>query len=111
MGCTGSRHALRGGGRSPYARSCSGPVTGGVHHTVALRSSTLGSLSLDRDEDMMKWRDDGVVGAARTPPLKQQLLVRRHKQVPGSLAKTRSEERRVGKECSSPCRSRWSPYH
>ena len=22
-----------------------------------------------------------------------------------------SEERRVGKECSSPCRSRWSPYH
>ena len=25
--------------------------------------------------------------------------------------KRRSEERRVGKECSSPCRSRWSPYH
>ena len=23
----------------------------------------------------------------------------------------RSEERRVGKECSEPCRSRWSPYH
>ena len=23
----------------------------------------------------------------------------------------RSEERRVGKECSLPCRSRWSPYH
>src|SRR3546814_5137704 len=26
---------------------------------------------------------------------------------PGS----RSEERRVGKECVSTCRSRWSPYH
>ena len=25
--------------------------------------------------------------------------------------KTRSEERRVGKECIPPCRSRWSPYH
>ena len=24
---------------------------------------------------------------------------------------TRSEERRVGKECPSKCRSRWSPYH
>src|SRR3546814_2461555 len=24
---------------------------------------------------------------------------------------TRSEERRVGKECVSTCRSRWSPYH
>src|SRR3546814_6897939 len=25
--------------------------------------------------------------------------------------KHRSEERRVGKECVSTCRSRWSPYH
>src|SRR3546814_14955785 len=25
--------------------------------------------------------------------------------------KLRSEERRVGKECVSTCRSRWSPYH
>ena len=32
----------------------------------------------------------------------------------GSLTPTlreRSEERRVGKECFVPCRSRWSPYH
>src|SRR3546814_13202379 len=27
------------------------------------------------------------------------------------LALWRSEERRVGKECVSTCRSRWSPYH
>src|SRR3546814_12131970 len=27
------------------------------------------------------------------------------------LVATRSEERRVGKECVSTCRSRWSPYH
>src|SRR3546814_13530389 len=26
-------------------------------------------------------------------------------------AHIRSEERRVGKECVSTCRSRWSPYH
>src|SRR3546814_1024769 len=26
-------------------------------------------------------------------------------------SKIRSEERRVGKECVSTCRSRWSPYH
>ena len=35
---------------------------------------------------------------------------------PGTDQKTlralrRSEERRVGKECEVPCRSRWSPYH
>src|SRR3546814_1389501 len=27
------------------------------------------------------------------------------------MATPRSEERRVGKECVSTCRSRWSPYH
>src|SRR3546814_16371152 len=29
----------------------------------------------------------------------------------GVLEEGRSEERRVGKECVSKCRSRWSPYH
>src|SRR3546814_20581905 len=28
-----------------------------------------------------------------------------------SMLRQRSEERRVGKECVSTCRSRWSPYH
>ena len=28
-----------------------------------------------------------------------------------TCAPSRSEERRVGKECSVTCRSRWSPYH
>src|SRR3546814_20204061 len=28
-----------------------------------------------------------------------------------SRSLARSEERRVGKECVSTCRSRWSPYH
>src|SRR3546814_12109896 len=27
------------------------------------------------------------------------------------ISHVRSEERRVGKECVSTCRSRWSPYH
>src|SRR3546814_14277524 len=27
------------------------------------------------------------------------------------ISQRRSEERRVGKECVSTCRSRWSPYH
>ena len=29
----------------------------------------------------------------------------------GGVIQRRSEERRVGKECSSSCRYRWSPYH
>src|SRR3546814_19207368 len=32
-------------------------------------------------------------------------------QLRNGAAGFRSEERRVGKECVSTCRSRWSPYH
>src|SRR3546814_4361368 len=35
-------------------------------------------------------------------------MVEDAKEAVGSM---RSEERRVGKECVSTCRSRWSPYH
>src|SRR3546814_19355747 len=49
-------------------------------------------------------------------PLSPRRLARRHRR-PRDGAPTyrqppgRSEERRVGKECVSTCRSRWSPYH
>src|SRR3546814_20163529 len=33
------------------------------------------------------------------------------KYAPALGGEDRSEERRVGKECVSTCRSRWSPYH
>src|SRR3546814_20274245 len=35
----------------------------------------------------------------------------RHLRSPTGRPAHRSEERRVGKECVSTCRSRWSPYH
>src|SRR3546814_18641679 len=35
----------------------------------------------------------------------------RHGRAAGSECDFRSEERRVGKECVSPCRSRWSRNH
>src|SRR3546814_17398142 len=43
-------------------------------------------------------------------------LERRHRtgkgaEVKCALYETRSEERRVGKECVRPCRSRWSPHN
>ena len=49
-------------------------------------------------------------------PSEAMTLVVRTSSDPVSLAApvrriVRSEERRVGKECSKQCRSRWSPYH
>lgn len=94
MGCTGSRHAFRGGvrgGKTAYARSRSGPAA--VHHTVSLKSSTLGSLSLerDRDEEMMKWRDDG--GAAKTTPPPQQMARRQRQLVLATTAPAKTPAR------------------
>src|SRR3546814_468381 len=41
----------------------------------------------------------------------QQPLSIFHEESLDNLVTERSEERRVGKECVSTCRSRWSPYH
>src|SRR3546814_13380119 len=52
-------------------------------------------------------RDLGAVSSP--PPLSLRYLPLRYATF--SRAASRSEERRVGKECVSKCRSRWSPYH
>src|SRR3546814_2152062 len=53
--------------------------------------------------------------AIKHAPLLQPLGARRHDVLHVDLIEEgilgRSEERRVGKECVSTCRSRWSPYH
>src|SRR3546814_19407128 len=56
------------------------------------------------------------------PPLRLLLMLQPREETPAHtplwllllrllIAALRSEERRVGKECVSTCRSRWSPYH
>src|SRR3546814_4658075 len=61
----------------------------------------------------------GLLHVAEAEPHQRQQMERRlvehadivlHVHVPEVVA-VRSEERRVGKECVSTCRSRWSPYH
>src|SRR3546814_5910379 len=41
----------------------------------------------------------------------QELIFKQSSLYVGHQKLVRSEERRVGKECVSTCRSRWSPYH
>src|SRR3546814_1273385 len=71
-------------------------------------SSDVCSSDLDHDQQRLQQcpgqSDEGLLVADRDIPPRQdkeQLAV----------APERSEERRVGKECVSTCRSRWSPYH
>src|SRR3546814_9529803 len=56
--------------------------------------------------------DLAVQGAARALARRQdRAAVDRHRSRCARRRSRRSEERRVGKECVSTCRSRWSPYH
>src|SRR3546814_11472384 len=56
----------------------------------------------------------GRRSAGRAAPIRHWRRRRPRSRTPpfaGAAAADRSEERRVGKECVSTCRSRWSPYH
>src|SRR3546814_6434859 len=56
-----------------------------------------------------------LLGDGRLPavllPLRGQIVVAHEERCIAGELKDRSEERRVGKECVSTCRSRWAPYH
>src|SRR3546814_10411884 len=56
----------------------------------------------DRDDRHREQRD--IDPGWQVPSLKLQRFLQ-------MVPKARSEERRVGKECVSTCRSRWSPCH
>src|SRR3546814_2276476 len=51
-----------------------------------------------------------VAAVGDRPADLRDLGLERHDRI-GRLFRIRSEERRVGNECVSTCRSRWSPYH
>src|SRR3546814_2691306 len=72
-------------------------------------SSDLGSSNLVHE---------GEMSTIFAEPRRRGLIHQETEEIVGALAHRfigpivhRSEERRVGKECVSTCRSRWSPYH
>src|SRR3546814_10501426 len=54
---------------------------------------------------------DGDEALARLDQRLERVRELRDDREPERGLAVRSEERRVGKECVSTCRSRWSPYH
>src|SRR3546814_19991679 len=78
---------------------------GKFHGYVAARRS--GDLKIHNIAAALRERIEGGPRAILPP---EAVALRVFEQLAG-LPFTRSEERRVGKECVSPCRSRWSPYH
>ena len=86
---------------------------------------TLCIIDRDRDTDFLGMTykmlpelrecERGKLESSRFPFLKNVVFIGQEKYRgmynTQELLILRSEERRVGKECSEPCRSRWSPYH
>src|SRR3546814_5617463 len=81
-------------------QTCALPISS----TFALNNATIGhAVALASKGWKQALIDD--------PHLKNGLNVCEGKVTYAAVAKARSEERRVGKECVSTCRYRWSPYH
>src|SRR3546814_18365281 len=111
-------HLVRYSGRAYESRFQNYNVNGG-HATLASAATNLQDFpywdATRKDADVFVRLKNVFTGPARRAgeqfliidPLSYADTGRRAWQyLPGS-----SEERRVGKECVSTCRSRWSPYH
>src|SRR3546814_15329528 len=74
-----------------------------VGKMIRHRDTSLGAGSFRLVDDLLEAAPGGIA---------QQFLQLARQPVFGAfLVVARSEERRVGKECVSTCRSGWSPYH
>src|SRR3546814_2334689 len=89
-----------------------GPIThGATVHTDVMKTQAL-KQALD------KWGFDAAIGGARRDEEKSRAKERifsfrnaQHRWDPKNQRPERTDERRVGKECVSTCRSRWVPEH
>ena len=84
------------------ARSGSGP-----------RERRLAILGYHGSRDFLKaaLNDQELAWLDQCEAVKPEELMEPHRHNMPAWLVVRSEERRVGKECSAVCRSRWSPYH
>src|SRR3546814_11859726 len=88
----------------------SGPLTSGSLH---LCESSGGLMPLMPCPDLVTCQDAGRLSQGSELTRKRDALDYgsfKRRQNNADFSPPRSEERRVGKECVSTCRSRWSPY-
>src|SRR3546814_9980863 len=78
-------------------QTCALPICFGVR-----LEGTQDLMEIDRTRRLLVMGSLSTLGLGAVPVFAQAGL---------ALPLGRSEERRVGKECVSTCRSRWSPYH
>src|SRR3546814_15250389 len=102
---------LRASFVAPFPRQVDArePRQGRIADLLALPQRTDGLLVGERPAKMQGRLDQQVPGDAPVPVIG--VVVEYLLRVTATEFVFRSEGRRVGKECVSTCRSRWSPYH
>ena len=65
-------------------------------------------VEIKRAQELLSARDKFVDDAKRDV---ERMMRQAELDAKAKVSDSRSEERRVGKECLRLCRSRWSPYH
>src|SRR3546814_13489856 len=71
----------------------------------------LADRCLDHDRKMIRWEMTFITSGQNTITFHMNLFAHKNMVNPAvMICFGRSEERSVGKECVSTCRSRWSPY-
>src|SRR3546814_8923454 len=87
-------------------------VTGVQTCALPISHKTTQRMSLaSRLAELRAAAEAGLLTAEMEEVLRDAELTRWTARGEGTCKSCRSEERRVGKECVSTCRSRWSPYH
>src|SRR3546814_17444022 len=113
MHCSGQILVNAGRRQEHWLASERGSVVAGPPPS-RLRASLGAALKPDGEENpALSWFDpaDRPVVAAIDHIVRAGLAVDEEQRVGVAKVEHRSEERRVGKECVSPCSSRWSPVH
>src|SRR3546814_8209297 len=84
-------------------QTCALPISHRDIHSQRPPTSLSVSLNIMDEGEHVPWRDQYIVD------LEAGTIARRPTLTSGEML--RSEERRVGKECVSTCRARWSTVH
>src|SRR3546814_15255330 len=92
-------------------RAEEGPIEGYSEYEIEARPDIRSWLLFNEI-----WNAEVAPGNLRLPPnlyiwATMNRADQNARQLDSAFLRRRSEERRVGKECVSTCRSRWSPYH